>query len=139
MNPTQGAGFSTARLVRQEFKRRDVQRDLGSRGFKACLLGTNIYALNRLTVDQYKNFLQLLDHIRAYISSNFVVDANQTLTLDLPWPQQLRTVNFEKLLKNPQAVTEVLNRCVMPEGKPLISLEILPWIYKEYVAIEPQK
>lgn len=120
--------------VKHQFKRRDVQRDLKAKGFRAHLLGTNIYILNRLTVAQYQGFLKLLDRIMQHVKANFAVSEGELIPLTLPWPKQWKAVDFDRLLKSKTALEQVFVRCAMPSGKSEVNFNSLPWIYSKYVA-----
>jgi hypothetical protein len=113
-------------------KRREVQRNFIDLGFSSHYFGVNIYRVNRLRMEQYQSFLKLLDKIKSHIADRkYVVD--ELIPLELPPVDQLRAIDFTALLSRPGALTEVLNRCVMPEGKYLVDLSILPTIYREYI------
>lgn len=127
-------------LVKQKYSASNVQSNLNEKGFKALrlgrLVGTNIFRVNRINLDQYESFNLLLSAIKKYIKDNFSIGDNERLPLILPKVEELRKIRFDKLIASKQAMQEVMSRCVMPKGKAKVDLEILPWIYKEYAAGE---
>jgi hypothetical protein len=125
---------NTARFVKDRIpQRRDLQKLFNSYGFKAALFGTNIFILRNLRESQYEGFVKLLEKLSTHIKKNYIVEPGELIPLTLPWPKALRAVIFEELIASEEAMNQIFERCVFPDGKPLVDLNMLPWIYHNYV------
>lgn len=127
-------GVSPAKLVIDVYKRRPVQEMLNKLGLKANILGPNIAKCRQLTVEQLGKFEGFLRGITDFARENFVINAGQLLPLELPSAAALRQINFDKLMSNEAAMKDVREMCVMPEGRPLIDLKLLPKIYQTHIS-----
>jgi hypothetical protein len=127
------SGVSAAKLVGEVYKRKPIQDRFNSLNLKAHILGTNISKCKQLSVDQYEKFMGFLKVITDYAKENFVIGERQLLPLDLPSAAALRQINFDKLLANEIAMQDVRDMCVMPDGRPIITLKLLPKIYQSRI------
>jgi hypothetical protein len=119
-------------LVKQNLTRAQIKTDLANRGFKVPFTSWTIHILKGLKVERYNQLLTLLDKIHEYCEQN--LQLSEPLPLRLPWAGILNSIRLDKLMQNPQAVTEVFERCIKLTGvvTPQVSLESLPFIYTNY-------
>lgn len=131
------SGVSAAKLVGEVYKRRPIQDRFNLLNLKAHILGTNISKCKQLSVEQYEKFFGFLEVIMKFARENFNIGERQLLPLDLPSAAALSQINFDRLLGSEKARQEVQSLCVMPEGKSLVRLKLLPRIYHDYAVNPP--
>jgi|GEM_PF-1857333 len=130
-------GSTASSSVLRNTRRSYIKDALGQRGFRPTfrsrMLGTYSSILKSLSKDKYKDFMGLLDRINLHIRENYAVDEHELLPLTLPPADSLRIVDFMRLISNNEAMRQVFERCVMPSGRSEVNLNVLPWIYNNYV------
>jgi len=137
MLEVRSAGQPSIKLVKSANSSGDIMKELSGRGYVSYTFRPNIYRIKRLNIDQYPIFLNLLSLANSYARTNYAIAEKDKLPLILPEVDSLRTIRFDKLLDNPIAMSEVMGRCVMPQGRLGVNLSILPWLFQTYVVRSP--